>query len=75
MFYLMTHSTQFYLWLYGVTHMVKDHSDSERGNLHDAIKTLNYVIGYHGIKGLKSTSGPKLLQMTIYIYIIFRRYE
>ena len=28
----------FYLWLYGVGHMVKDHSDSERGNqpvLHD----------------------------------------
>ena len=23
----------FYLWLYGVKHMVKDHSDSERGNL------------------------------------------
>ena len=22
----------FYLWLYGVNHMVKDHSDSERGN-------------------------------------------
>ena len=22
-----------YLWLYGVGHMVKDHSDSERGNL------------------------------------------
>ena len=22
----------FYLWLYGVTHMVTDHSDSERGN-------------------------------------------
>ena len=21
-----------YLWLYGVTHMVKDHSDSEKGN-------------------------------------------
>ena len=21
-----------YLWLYGVRHMVKDHSDSERGN-------------------------------------------
>ena len=31
-FYLMTHSTYFYLWLYGVGHMVKDHSDSERGN-------------------------------------------
>ena len=22
----------FYLWLYGVKHMVKDHSDSEKGN-------------------------------------------
>ena len=28
MFYLTT----FYLWLYGVRHMVKDHSDSEKGN-------------------------------------------
>ena len=33
MFYLTTHSTHFYLQLYGVGHMVKDHSDSERGNL------------------------------------------
>ena len=32
MFYLTMHSTHFYLWLYGVGHMVKDHSDSERGN-------------------------------------------
>ena len=31
MFYLTTHST-FYLRLYGIRHMVKDHSDSERGN-------------------------------------------
>ena len=23
----------FYLWLYGIGHMVKDHSDNERGNL------------------------------------------
>ena len=23
----------FYLWLYGIRHMVKNHSDSERGNL------------------------------------------
>ena len=22
----------FYLWLYGIRHMVKDHTDSERGN-------------------------------------------
>ena len=30
MFYLTMHST--YLRLYGITHMVKDHSDNERGN-------------------------------------------
>ena len=32
MFYLTTHSPHFILRLYGVGHMVKDHSDSERGN-------------------------------------------
>ena len=32
MFYLTTHSTHFYLRLYGVRHMVKDHSDSEKRN-------------------------------------------
>ena len=32
MFYLTTNSTHFILRLYGVGHMVKDHSDSERGN-------------------------------------------
>ena len=33
MFYLTTHSTHFiYAYKYGVGHMVKDHSDSERGN-------------------------------------------
>ena len=32
MFYLTTYSTHFYLRLYGVRHMVKDHSDSEKGN-------------------------------------------
>ena len=42
MFYLTMHSTHFiygrrkeemfYSWLYGVRHMVKDYSDSERGN-------------------------------------------
>ena len=32
MFYLTTHSTHFILRLYGVRHMVKDLSDSERGN-------------------------------------------
>ena len=32
MFYLMTYTTYSYLWLYGVGHMVQDHSDSERAN-------------------------------------------
>ena len=30
MFYLMMHSTHFSLRLFGVRHMVKDHSDSEK---------------------------------------------
>ena len=33
MFYLTTHSTHFILRLYDVRHMVKNHSDRERGNL------------------------------------------
>ena len=32
MFYLTTQSTHFVLRLYGIGYMVKDHSDSERGN-------------------------------------------
>ena len=32
MFYLTTHSTHFILRLFGVRHMIKDHSDSERRN-------------------------------------------
>ena len=31
-FYLAAHSTHFYLWLYGVKLMVKDHSHSKTGN-------------------------------------------
>ena len=31
-FYLTTHSTHFYLRLYGVRHIVKDHSNSDKGN-------------------------------------------
>ena len=33
MFYLTTHSAQFILQLYGIGHMVMDHSDSKNGNL------------------------------------------
>ena len=32
MFYLTTQSTHYILRLYGIRHMVKDHSDSEIGN-------------------------------------------
>ena len=32
MFYLTTHSTHFIYGLYGVRHMVKDHSGSEKGS-------------------------------------------
>ena len=37
MVYLTTHSTHFNNGYYGVKHMVKDHSDSERRNLLSAI--------------------------------------
>ena len=37
----------FYLWLYGVEHVVKDHSDSERGNL----------LPPHGLHFLISSNG------------------
>ena len=32
MFYLTTHLTHFYLRVYGIRHMVKDHSNREKGN-------------------------------------------
>ena len=40
----------FYLWLYGVGHMVKDHSDSERGRnevnilFNDALNTFYFTV-------------------------------
>ena len=41
MFYLTTHSTHFiYGYMDGVEHMVKYHSDSERGNL------THFIYGY-----------------------------
>ena len=44
MFYLTTHLTHFILRLYGVGHIVKDQSDSERGNPlppHEVIFLIN----------------------------------
>ena len=49
MFYLMTHSTHFILRLYGVRHMVKDHSDSEKGNPlppHRLLLSINSMATY-----------------------------
>ena len=46
MFYLTMHSTHFILRLYGVGHMVKDHSDSvKEGNMvaADSVKEGNMV--------------------------------
>ena len=59
MFYLTTHSTHFILRLYGVGHIIKDHSDSKRGNLvpplHGLLLSIsskgsfisNHPTGYH----------------------------
>ena len=56
MFYLTMHSTHFILRLYGIRHMVKDHSDSERkeGNVlfNDALNTfyLRLYVVRHMVK-------------------------
>ena len=45
MFYLMTHSTHFILQLYGVRHMVKDHSDSRGGHIKIfLLKTIDALV-------------------------------
>ena len=46
MFYLTTHSTHFYLRLSGVRHMVKDHSDGERGNPGYSIRLASRILLY-----------------------------
>ena len=53
--YLMTHGTHFYLRLYGVRHMVKDHLDIEWGNpllphgLHFPISSKGSFIWHNGM--------------------------
>ena len=52
MFYLTTHSTHFMLRLYGIKHMVKDHSDSEIGNPlppHRLLFPITQDSTYHGL--------------------------
>ena len=49
MFYLTTYSNTFYLQLYGVGHIVKDHSDSERGNPLQPHGLLFPISTYHGL--------------------------
>ena len=49
MFYLTTHSTYIYLRLYGVRHMVKDHSDSKRGRkemFYLTTHSTHFIYGY-----------------------------
>ena len=48
MFYLMMHSTHFILQLYGVGHMLKDHSDSERGNAFPQLYGLLFPVSSKG---------------------------
>ena len=48
MFYLTTHSTHFYFRLYGIRHMVKDHSDSEKGNPLMSLHGLLFSISSKG---------------------------
>ena len=48
MFYLTTHSTHFILRLYGVGHMVNDHSGSKRGNLLPPLHGLFFQISSKG---------------------------
>ena len=49
MFYLTTHSTYFFnLLLYGVEHVVKDHSDRDRGNPLSPLHGLLFPISSKG---------------------------
>ena len=47
MFYVMMYST--YLWLYGIRHMVKDHTDSQRGNPLPPLHGLLFLISSKGL--------------------------
>ena len=38
----------FYIWLYGIRHMVKNHSDSEKGNLLLLLHGLLFLISSKG---------------------------
>ena len=44
MFYLTTHSTHFYLRLYGIGYTVKDHSDRETRNALPPHRLLSPVV-------------------------------
>ena len=65
MFYLTMHSTHFILQLYGVGHLVKDRSDSERGNL----------LSLHGLLFLISSKGyaPSHRQNTTLYGLLYQR--
>ena len=52
----------FYLWLYGVRYMIKDHSDNKRGNpLLPHGQPLVYQ-EYQNIKGDRTCGGPLVVE-------------
>ena len=56
MFYLMMPST-LYLWLYGVSHMVKNHSDNDGGNHRQDSTYHVFVYTSHGaLAGTRNNS-------------------
>ena len=58
MFYLTTHYNTFYLRLYVVRHMVKDHSDSERGNPLPPHRLQSWSTGWN-VHSWQSDTGMK----------------
>ena len=48
MFYLMMHSTHFYLCIYGIRYMIKDQSESEKGNPLPPLHGLPFLISNKG---------------------------
>ena len=50
MFYLTTNSTHFYLRLYGVRHMVKDHSDREREMFYLTTHSTHFYLRLYGVR-------------------------
>ena len=73
MFYLTTLNT-FYLRLYGVTHMVKDNSDSKRGNLLPPHGLLFPISSYGSFIGIISQPLLHHAQKVLYLFLLLCTY-